>query len=374
MAERGAVTRVQALRVLLVDTSSHHRPGSMWRYADLVAQALLGAAPEDELQVGRLDLGPPAVAARLLPSRLEPWFRRAWGSARARLARPRADIVHVLDASRGLAIGLAFGVPVVATIHDLIPALQARGHLAGPRPSALARMMIARNLRDLGRARRLLAVSRRTADDAEREAGIPLDRIVNVPQPVPPVFLSDSLPPYSERERLVLNVGSNGFYKNRKGVLRIISRVRERADVRVVMAGERPDEETTNEAVRLGLHDQLEVHADPTDADLARLYRRAALLLMPSLYEGFGWPVLEAMALGCPVVCSTAGSLPEVIGDTGLSAPVEDEAALAGHVLSILGDITLGRDLSERGRTRARGFTLDRMGRSLVDVYREAAA
>ena len=74
---------------------------------------------------------------------------------------------------------------------------------------------------------------------------------------------------------------------------------------------------------------------DPGDDELIGLYRGASLFLFPSLYEGFGWPPLEAMACGCPVVCSTEGSLPEVVGDAALTAPAADEAALAGAGLVV---------------------------------------
>jgi glycosyltransferase involved in cell wall biosynthesis len=94
------------------------------------------------------------------------------------------------------------------------------------------------------------------------------------------------------------------------------------------------------------------------------------VFLFPSIYEGFGWPPLEAMACGCPVVCSSSASLPEVVGDAALTAAVDDEAGLARLCGMVLSDRVLAESLIARGKQRASEFTLERMGKQLVDVYR----
>ena len=108
--------------------------------------------------------------------------------------------------------------------------------------------------------------------------------------------------------------------------------------------------------------------AGPDEA-LRRHYHGAALLLFPSLYEGFGWPPLEAMACGCPVVCSRAASLPEVVGDAALTAAPDDEDALARHCLDVLLHPGVAGRLQQRGRLRAAEFSLARMADGLREVY-----
>jgi glycosyltransferase involved in cell wall biosynthesis len=95
---------------------------------------------------------------------------------------------------------------------------------------------------------------------------------------------------------------------------------------------------------------------------------------MPSLYEGVGWPALEAMALGSPVVCSSAGSLPEVVGNAALTAAPDDVPTLAAHVLSLLQDPAQHQAAVERGSARAATFRVEDVGARLLEAYRTAAA
>jgi len=110
------------------------------------------------------------------------------------------------------------------------------------------------------------------------------------------------------------------------------------------------------------------------DDDAAALLRGAAVYAYPSVYEGFGLPPLEAMAAGTPAVTSTAGSLPEVVGDAALTFPPGDADALAEALRRVLDDSGLADELRERGRQRAAGFTWDRTASGLVATYRRLAA
>ena len=106
---------------------------------------------------------------------------------------------------------------------------------------------------------------------------------------------------------------------------------------------------------------------------LPALYNAVDLLLFPSLYEGFGWPPLEAMASGTPVVCSRAGSLDEVVGDAALTADPEDIDALAWHAASALADARCARRC--RAGAGARGpIQLGSRGRQMIALYRDVAA
>ena len=109
------------------------------------------------------------------------------------------------------------------------------------------------------------------------------------------------------------------------------------------------------------------------DDDLSLLYNAADVLAFPSRYEGFGLPVLEAMACGTPVVCSNATSLPEVAGHTALLVPPNDPEALAAALKQVLTDETLYQALREKGLKRAAQFSWEETARKTLAVYEKVA-
>ena len=168
----------------------------------------------------------------------------------------------------------------------------------------------------------------------------------------------------------VLHVaGNNTFYKNRRGVMEVFALLRQTHDVALKMAGAPPDEALRQAAAASGAADRIEFLPNVSEAELSDLYRRASFLLFPSLYEGFGWPPLEAMAQGCPVICSDAGSLPEVAGEAALVVPIGDTEAFAEAGRRLLDDPELHRRLAEAGRVQASRFSLEAMARGLMAVY-----
>jgi alpha-1,3-rhamnosyl/mannosyltransferase len=107
--------------------------------------------------------------------------------------------------------------------------------------------------------------------------------------------------------------------------------------------------------------------------ELVALYNRAEALVFPSLYEGFGLPILEAMACGCPVLCSDTTAPPEVAGDAALLLPPNDDAAIAAAMRRIVEDRALQQSLSERGIRRAALFDWQKMAAETVRLYAEIA-
>jgi len=108
-------------------------------------------------------------------------------------------------------------------------------------------------------------------------------------------------------------------------------------------------------------------------ADLPSLYSGAECFVFPSLYEGFGLPVLEAMACGAPVVVSDRGALPEVVGDAGIVASAEDPTTLAGDIRRLLEDPTLRAGYARAALDRADRFSWDRSARCLRELFTEVA-
>lgn len=123
----------------------------------------------------------------------------------------------------------------------------------------------------------------------------------------------------------------------------------------------------------LGLENDVIFTGHVSDADLPYVYNGAALFLYPSLYEGFGLPVLEALSCGAPVITTNVSSLPEIVGDAGLLLPPSDVDELAGAIGRVLSDADLAASLSEKGRERAARFSWSRTARETIGVYARAA-
>src|SRR5262249_39691797 len=124
-----------------------------------------------------------------------------------------------------------------------------------------------------------------------------------------------SIRSFNSNRPFVLHVGSNLRRKNRDGVLRIFARIHNDWDGQLVFAGEPLDTSLRRMAVDLGIVDRVIEVPNPPDELLEVLYNCAVALLYPSRFEGFGWPVIEAQACGCPVVCSNSGPIPEAAGN-----------------------------------------------------------
>jgi alpha-1,3-rhamnosyl/mannosyltransferase len=110
------------------------------------------------------------------------------------------------------------------------------------------------------------------------------------------------------------------------------------------------------------------------EGDLPALYRGARALVLPSLWEGFGLPALEAMASGTPVVAAARGALPELVGDAGLLFDPDDATALPAALARIVDDAALRAELARRGRERAAGYSWRETARATLAVYRDVLA
>jgi glycosyltransferase involved in cell wall biosynthesis len=176
-------------------------------------------------------------------------------------------------------------------------------------------------------------------------------------------------------ERFLLYVGQVYPHKNVGGILRALALLRDRIPHPLVMVG-RPSlkaERDMRLVEQLGLGDRVRFTGWVADEDLPVLYSLADAFVFPSLYEGFGVPLLEAMACGCPVVTSTGGSCAEVVGEAGLCVDPADPAAIAGAVLRVVTEPGLARELGRRGVERARRFTWERTARATLSILAEAA-
>ena len=216
----------------------------------------------------------------------------------------------------------------------------------------------------------MIAISQATARDVEALARVPANRIVVTHLGVDPVFRPQPEAAcaavrarYRLPERYVCYVGNTMPHKNLARMVDAMARVRRRCGpVPLVIAGvpdkHRPALEAA--AARHGLGDGLRLLGPVPDEDLPALLSAAAVFVYPSLYEGFGLPVLEAMACGCPVVTSNRASLPEVAGDAALACDPLDTPAIAEAVATLLTDATAAARLRAAGPLRAAAFTWSR--------------
>ncbi|MBC7226906.1 MAG: glycosyltransferase family 4 protein [Thermoflexales bacterium] len=359
-------------------TATDHFPG-IGRYGVNLARAmapLLG--PEEQLTLLRDPARPSpwdlsALAGervRVVDVPLSPFsLRQQWAVPRF-MRRLRADLYH----SPYYLMPYRPGVPTVLTVHDLIP-------LRFPRQSTLQARLLFRwtTALALRAADHVIAVSEATRQDLLRFFPLPADRVSVIPEAADPAFRPCSPAEvealrcrYGLPESFVLYVGSNKPHKNLTRLVEAWAQITEYG-VRntLIIAGPWDPRypEPRRRAEQLGLQAIRWLGPVP-EADLPALYSAADLFVFPSLYEGFGLPVLEAMACGAPVVCSNTSSLPEVAGDAALRVDPTDVRALAEAVANLLTDEVQREEMRKRGWQQAARFSWERTAAMTLDVYR----
>jgi glycosyltransferase involved in cell wall biosynthesis len=274
-------------------------------------------------------------------------------------------------------IPLASRMPSVVTIHDL-------AFLAFPEqyPAAQVRYLKSMTAASARRARRVITVSQFTADDVAARLSIPQEKIRAIPNGVSEAFyprspervaafrLMNDLP-----EAFILFVGTLQPRKNLIGLLRAFARVPE--DVRiplfVVGAPGWMYSDIFDEVERLGISGDVRFPGYASSELLPLWYSAATAFVYPSYYEGFGLPVLEAMACGTPVITSNVSSLPEVVGDAGITVSPGDVQAIADAIERLLRDTELRESLVSAGQKQSRQFSWAATAEQTVSVYREIA-
>ncbi len=368
---------MNSLVVHLLVTSPRGSCGSMARHADLVELALRRHAPA--LDVRRHDLAPDPGSLSRYPDFVRRRLHHLMVDRNARLVASRAmgDVFHVLDGSHAYLSRHFQPSRLVVTCHDLIPGRMAAGQL-GPRPRWPARLLIRRSMAGLRTASTVLADSTPSARDATEIADVLPSRVRVLPVPLDPSWRQWLTQPRSAASLVdpyVLHLGHDGPYKNRRGVWNIFRRLAPDWPGRLVVAGQACSPALAAEISASGLGHRVSFVASPSESELLVLYRGASLLLFPSLFEGFGWPPLEALACGCPVVASDVGGLREVLGDDSpcLFDPA-DEKGMAAAALSVLTDPQRADAWVASGRARVGACTLDRFAAGLVETYERVAS
>ncbi len=314
------------------------------------------------------------------PLRRIVWEQTAlpWRLARA---KRRVDLVHGLVN----VLPLSTGYPGVVTVHDLsfLRYPQLFPQLKRLYLTALCRLSVAR-------AAQVIAVSRQTADDVARFLHADPARVHVIHHGVDAKF-SPGSPAGVEKFRLAHNLpkrfwlylGTLEPRKNLPLLLDAFARYRQAAaqtqrnenDVTLVLAGGKGWQfDAIFERVQaLGLHDAVQFPGFIPAADLPNWYRAAELFLYPSRFEGFGLPVLEAMACGTPVLCSDAPGVREVAGDAAWRLPPDDAAAWQGAMTELAAHPRRRERMAAAGLARAAAFTWRRAAEATIGVYERAA-
>jgi len=175
----------------------------------------------------------------------------------------------------------------------------------------------------------------------------------------------------------VLALGAESPWKNSIGALEAFARVSQAMPaMEFVLAGVQPSAQGELGSLRDALHltDRLRIHGFLDRLSLTALYQGAEIFVYPSLFEGFGLPPLEAMALSTPVAASNAASIPEVVGDAAELTDASDPAALAASILRVLGDENRARELAAAGKRNIERFTWERSAREHRQLFEECIA
>jgi glycosyltransferase involved in cell wall biosynthesis len=279
-------------------------------------------------------------------------------------ARRRLDVVHSL-ANGGPPVTV--GPRRVVTLLDLIWMHQGE---AWGTPSAVRTMALLTRI-SARTAHRVITISGSARDDLVESFGLRNDKIDVTPLGV---RLPDTTPPRtSDGPPVVLCVAQKRPYKNLGSLIRAVAELDAEAPV-LVLPGARTEHEQELRALadRLGVADRVRFPAWVPPEELEALYAEATCFVLPSLIEGFGLPVLEAMARGVPVACSDRPALPEVAGDAALLFDPTDQAAVTDAVRRLIRHARLRADLSARGLERARQFSWRRTAELTLASYRRA--
>ena len=293
-------------------------------------------------------------------------YSRAAELPRAPNARPRLLLDPITPRGADLFHGLNQRLPrmrfrrTVATFHDLFV-------MTGEYSTPEFRERFTAQARDAARrADLIISVSAFTAAQVVSLLGVPESRVRVVHHGTRELALPDV-----PREKVILNVGA---IQTRKNIARLVEAFETvDAEWRLVLAGSAGygADAILARIDRSPARARISMTGYVSPQDLARWYRRAGIFAFPSLDEGFGMPLLEAMAAGTPVVTSNRSALPEVAGDAALQVEPEDTAALADTLRRLVQNGELRRDLAQRGIDRARLFSWTNAVRETWRIYQE---
>ncbi|UCC62303.1 MAG: glycosyltransferase family 4 protein, partial [Anaerolineae bacterium] len=320
--------------------------------------------------------------AHRVDSWLEPFWERvvAWSRHRnVDRALAGVDVFHCSD----VILHKPEGVPAVTTVHDLSTLLFPELHLQNTVEMHERKLRFVREQADC-----VIAVSEHTRQEVIEYLGVPPERVQVIYEaaaehfhPIQDVYtIAATTHRYGlEPGSYVLTVGTLEPRKNHTrlvGAFHLLRQQRATQGLKLVLVGRKGwlCDDLFQRIQALGLTDDVIITGAIPDHDLPALMNGALVFIYPSLYEGFGLPLLEAMACGTPVIASNRSSMPEVVGDAGLLVDPEDESALAEALMAILRDKTRRQEMSCRGIEQATRFSWKKAAKQTIRVYEGCTA
>ncbi len=366
------------MRILLVGNYKDDRQQSMARYAAWLERALTTRGHRVTLVMpGSFcsKLGTSEVAKKYL-GYIDKLLVFHFKLQRMAL---RYDIIHILDHSNAMYLRAIRDRPSVITCHDTIAIRAARGAFPEHRTRWSGRILQRWILSALGEARHIICVSAQTAKDLNSLPGMTpsASRVIHN------ALNWDYRPgePLNEEvvsrfgvvpgTRYLLHVGGNQWYKNRVGAVRIFARLCMRPEfstLRLVMAGKRPTPLMKSLVQELGLGDRVIEAVNPSSEQLRTLYCNAVALIFPSFAEGFGWPILEAHACGCPVITTNRPPMTEIGGNAAIFIDLGNPDSAADEIARRL---VFSGELRKAGFQNLLRFTEDKIVEQYCSFYRE---
>jgi glycosyltransferase involved in cell wall biosynthesis len=368
--------------VLLIGNFPPDQQQSMQRFSEMMLRELRAFGIVTALT------RPEAHFARLVPAQFG--FLRKWAGYidkliifPRRLRKLRSvELIHICDHSNAIYAKHFPNVPIVVTCHDLLAVRGALGEETDCPASWTGKILQRWILAGLHRVTAVACVSRATEADAVR--------LLGTKEKAPSITVIQNglnydyrpLPEEEVRSRLarlsqlkldrpfVLHVGSHLRRKNRAGVVRIFARTKDHWNAQLVFAGDRLSNDLWTQARARGIADRI-IDIGAAESELLEaLYNSAHALLFPSRFEGFGWPIAEAQACGCPVLCRGAAPMSEVAGGAALLRDIADEDGFAKDLLR-LRDPATREKYRERGLQNARRFSAKKMAEEYLALYRQ---
>jgi glycosyltransferase involved in cell wall biosynthesis len=349
--------------------------GTQTYFLNLI-KALLFVRPEDEFCVflnadgaDQFPFGSPRlkIVRCIIPGKLR-FFRLAWQYLvlpyYAR--REKIDVLH----SIGYLSPIMPNIPSVVTVLDMI-------HYVRPREIEFAKQLLWRVLFPLSlmSADRIITISKGVGNEVREHFKWAASKVI-------PIYLGvdhelfrctdfpedDSVPPF------VLAVASINPHKNLDGLIRAFAKARQHLSyTRLVLVGMKTA--TYKKLLRLidclGLADVVEFTGRISDQALVKLYQTASVMIFPSFYEGFGLPILEAMACGCPLIASDYSTIREVAGKAAIFVNPAESDELAKALIEVLGNKAVRRSLIEKGLHHVKTYTWEKTAEETFTVYRQ---
>jgi glycosyltransferase involved in cell wall biosynthesis len=372
------------LRILLLGNYIPDAQESMLRYAELMRTGLLEAGHQVSLIAPRIVLNQVAHP----PTGIWKWIGYAdkyvLGVPELQRVGQSADVLHICDHANSIYVPARSTLPCIVTCHDL---LAVRGGLGEDTdcPAGFTGVRLQKAiLRGLARAQAVACASNATRRDAERL----LPGFAGSLSVVHPAlnFPYRELDAVTVRGRLsqvealrghdsyVLHIGSNLRRKNRECALRAMSTIGADWNGKLVFAGQPLTRELRRLAAQLGVTARIVEVEKPSSELLEALYNGALALLFPSRFEGFGWPIVEAQACGCPVICSDRAPFPEVSGEAAIMCDADDHVGFANAIISLAQRPERRAELRRRGLENSTLYGRQQMIARFTHLYRQLMA